>query len=113
MECHKIEGGKENRHRVAKALLDMFELVTNDMMDDSRYLCSRICCPYIIATLQIFIFSLNCAEHWIRHTFLKKMNVALSILEMIINYLPLRKLTVNPFHFQMKVVSIFPCQKVL
>ncbi|MCI41261.1 callose synthase 8-like, partial [Trifolium medium] len=30
-----IEGDKDNRHKVAKALLDMFELVTNDMMDDS------------------------------------------------------------------------------
>ncbi|GAU28412.1 hypothetical protein TSUD_54640 [Trifolium subterraneum] len=33
-----IEGDKDNRHKVAKALLDMFELVTNDMMDDSRTL---------------------------------------------------------------------------
>ncbi|WJX67987.1 Putative callose synthase 8 [Trifolium repens] len=33
-----IEGDKDNQHKVAKALLDMFELVTNDMMDDSRTL---------------------------------------------------------------------------
>ncbi|XP_012567622.1 putative callose synthase 8 [Cicer arietinum] len=33
-----IEGDKENRHKVAKALLDMFELVTNEMMADSRTL---------------------------------------------------------------------------
>lgn len=59
MKCHKIEGGKDNRHRVAKTLLDMFELVTNDMMDDSRYLCSIICCPYIITRLQILTCSLN------------------------------------------------------
>jgi hypothetical protein len=37
MKLHQIEGDKDNRHKVAKALLDMFELVTNDMMDDSRY----------------------------------------------------------------------------
>lgn len=37
MKCNKIEGDKENRHKVVKALLDMFELVTNDMMTDSRY----------------------------------------------------------------------------
>ncbi|CAL5187239.1 unnamed protein product [Lathyrus oleraceus] len=33
-----IEGDKDNRHKVSKALLDMFELVTNEMMDDSRTL---------------------------------------------------------------------------
>ncbi|XP_057451528.1 putative callose synthase 8 isoform X2 [Lotus japonicus] len=33
-----IEGDKDQQHKVVKALLDMLELVTNDMMTDSRIL---------------------------------------------------------------------------
>ena len=45
MKCDKIEGDKDHQYKVVKALQDMFELVTNDMMVDSRYWCLRICCP--------------------------------------------------------------------
>jgi len=42
-----MEGEKDNQHKVVKALLDIFELVVNDMMVDSRYCCLKICCPLI------------------------------------------------------------------
>lgn len=114
MKFHKIEGDKDNRHKVSKALLDMFELVTNEMMDDSRYRSLRTGCPLLPYYATNFNFvHLIYTEHWIRPTFPNKMSVALFILEMMINCFPVRKLIVNPFHFPMKVVSIFPCQKVL
>ena len=37
MKCFKVEGNKSHHDKVVKALQDIFELVTNDMMiDDSR-----------------------------------------------------------------------------
>lgn len=58
MKFYKIEGDKDNRHKVSKALLDMFELVTNEMMDDSRYWSLRIGRPllhYYATNFNLFI----------------------------------------------------------
>lgn len=54
MKCQKIEGDKDLGHKVLKALLDMIELVTNDMMDDSRYWCLRIYCPLLLYYASVF-----------------------------------------------------------